>query len=114
MAAAPSVSGDEVPAVTVPCSSKASFEPGEPLERGVGARAAVARDGAALAVIGTISSSKLPAGLRRGGLLLRGHRELLLALARDAVLLRQVLRRLAHRGEGLWVALEQRRVAAAG
>ena len=61
-AAAPSVTGDEVPAVTVPFWSKASLSSGEPFERRcrrAGSRRA--RRCRALPVIGTISSSSLPA-----------------------------------------------------
>ncbi len=69
------------------------LERGEPLERGVGARQLVALElerrrarcrRSGCRCTGTISSSNLPASMRRRRLLLAGERERVLLLARDA------------------------------
>ena len=103
-AAAPSLSPDELPAVTEPLPSvrNAGLQLREHLERRVGADELVLskRFGSPFFCgmsIGAISSAKRPVVARRRGLLLRPHRERVLIVAGHPVLLGHVLRRLSHR-----------------
>ena len=101
-AAAPSLTPEALPAVTVPSGRTMRLELGQRLERGVGARMLVRVDPTGLPLpsgtsTGAISSAKRPVCLRRGGALLRAQREGILVRARDLEFLGDVLAGLRHR-----------------
>ena len=97
-AAAPSFSGQQLPAVTVPSARKTGLSAGDGLERGAGPRSVVGGDHGA---VGQGHRSDLgvedPGGDRLLGEVLRPDAERVLLGPADAVRGRHVLRRLAHR-----------------
>ena len=113
-AAAPSVSGEEVPAVTVPSLSNAGFSSASPAERGLRPDAAVRSTVAALPRIGTISAASCPAACAAAALRWLRVREFLLVAAGDLVLAGQILGCLAHRHVGLRVVAARGRGGASG
>ena len=98
-AAAPSLSGQALPAVTVPSWLERGLELGELLDRRAGARPVVLGDlvRPARRRPATISRSKWPRVARGDGALLRDHRPLVLRLAGDLAALGDVLGGHAHR-----------------
>ena len=101
-AAAPSLTPEALPAVTVPGLRTMRLELGERLERGVGARMLVLVDASPSPLRPVISTGddflgeRSPACGRRGALL-RAQRERVLVGARDLEFLGDVLARLRHR-----------------
>ena len=112
-AAAPSFSGELLPAVTVPMPGhEGRLERGEALQAGVGADALIAVDQDAVARFvaapdGHDLALELALGLRGGGPLMAAQGERVLLFARDALRLGQELGGDAHRQRALAGALEQ-------
>ena len=103
IAAAPSLTPDALPAVTVPPSRNGGLQLRQRLGRGVGARMLVAldRQRPCPCVCGsrpaTISSAKKPAAWAAAGALLAAQGEGVLVARRDLEVLGDVLGRLGHR-----------------
>ena len=101
-AAAPSLTPEALPAVTLPPGRTMPPQLGQRLERRVGARMLVLATPVTLPLrslisTATISSSNVALRLRRRGALLRAQRERVLVGARDLVFVGDVLGRLRHR-----------------
>ena len=84
-AAAPSVSGEEVPAVTVPCSSKAGFRPASASSLVSGRMQPSCSIVLAVAADRHDLVGEPPGGLGRGRLAVALDGELLLVVARDLI-----------------------------
>ena len=115
-AAAPSVSGDEVPAVTVPSLVEGGLQPGQRLGGGVGRGCSRrARRAAPFAVDRhDLVSKPAAACCAAAAFCWLRPRSSSCSRAGDLVAARQVLGRLAHRDVGLRIALARGRDAASG